>query len=407
MSSSARNERLSSEALITQVNHGIYQFGNALSAVFLNVYLWRLTNDLWINGAFNLIVLLSGPVATMYIGKVAKLKDRLLAYRLGIFLTAVLYLCIFIVQEGMVEHYVWFALLRGVSTAFYWLGHFTLISEVTNNENRHRYLGWNQIITNVATLAGPAVAGMLIGLFEGLQGYTYIYLLAFLMFLLSSLVSLKLKKAESHHRTYYLKYTGQMIRKYRIFGRSLGGWFVMGLPQGIMGYVPTIILYQAVPKESFVGWMNMAFTGIMILSGYFLAKKAKSEQTQLFLWLSAWGFVVASLPLLGGITLWTVIFFMSVFSFVKPLQTNVFTAHYYKMSSELPLGPHYRVEAVVVRETSINLGRATGVILFMLTSGHPEWMPWILVLVMSMQLAVNTLINPNASGLQGKKQMAG
>ncbi|MDQ1909934.1 MFS transporter [Paenibacillus sp. GD4] len=389
------DRRFLNEALITQLNHGIFQFGNALSSVFLTVYLWRLTNDLWINGAFNLIMLLSGPIATIYIGKVAKLRDRLLAYRLGIFLTAVLYLGILIVQERMVDYFVVFALLRGVSNAFYWLGHFTLISEVTNNENRHQYLGWNQIITNVATLAGPAVAGLLIGSFEGLQGYMYIYLLAFLMFFLASLVSLKLKKSPSHHKAYYLKYTGQMMRKYSIFGRSLAGWFVMGLPQGIMSYMPTIILYQAVPKESFVGWMNMAFTGIMILSGYFLAKKAKAEQTRLFLWLSAWGFLVSSVPLLWGISLVTVILFMSVYSFVKPLQTNVFTAHYYRMSGELPLGPHYRIEAVVVRETSINMGRAMGVVLFMLASTYlgTAWMPWILVLVMATQLAVNQLID--------------
>ncbi|CAM4039213.1 hypothetical protein L1N85_07050 [Paenibacillus alkaliterrae] len=145
-----RTARLSDEANITLFNHGIYQFGNALSLILVNLYLWRLTNDLWINGAFNFIALITAPIATMYIGKIAKLKDRLFAYRTGIFLTAVFYLLIVISGDRMVDYYIGFAVLKGVSTSFYWLGHFTMITDVTNDDNRHKYLGWNLIIRQIA-----------------------------------------------------------------------------------------------------------------------------------------------------------------------------------------------------------------------------------------------------------------
>ncbi|WP_281888490.1 MFS transporter [Paenibacillus sp. YYML68] len=171
---SKRDGRLSQEAIVTLVNHGLFQFGNALSAVFINLYLWRLTNDLWINGVFNLITLLAAPIATIFVGKLAKQKDRLLAYRTGIYMTAFFYLCILIVQERMVDYYIVFALLKGVSTAFYWLGQFTMIYEVSSDDTRYRYLGWNLVINNIALLAGPAIAGLLIGTFEGLKGYGWL-----------------------------------------------------------------------------------------------------------------------------------------------------------------------------------------------------------------------------------------
>lgn len=158
----SERRRLSSEAGVTLFNHGIYQFGNALAAILVNLYLWRLTNDLWVNGMFNLITLAAAPVASVFIGKLAKLKDRLLAYRLGIGLTALFYLGILIAVERMADYYVGFALLKGISTAFYWLGHFTLINDVTDHDNRHRYLGVNLTITNLSMLAGPAAAGALV-----------------------------------------------------------------------------------------------------------------------------------------------------------------------------------------------------------------------------------------------------
>ncbi|WP_166238639.1 MFS transporter [Paenibacillus turpanensis] len=386
--------KLPLEASITLLNHGIYQFGNALSTIFVNLYLWRLTNDLWINGAYNLLVLISAPIATVFVGKLAKQKDRLLAYRLGIFLTAIFYLCILLAKEAMVQYFVVFAILRGVSNAFYWLGHFTMIYDVTNNENRHRYLGFNLIVTNAAMLAGPSVSGLMIGMFDGLQGYTIIYTLAFVMFLVSTLISLKMKPVPAQHKTYYLKYTWQMIRKYPQFGRSLFGWFILGFPQGIMSYIPAILLYQAIPKESFVGYINVGFTALTMIASYGMAKTATEERTKLYLLIAAWAVVLSALPLTLGMTLWTVILFMVIYSLSKPLQTNSYTAHYYKMSSALPLKENFKIEAVVTRETSINMGRASGIVVFMLFSSQMDgaFMAWVLVFAMATQLFINRLI---------------
>lgn len=393
--------RLSNEARITLFNHGIYQFGNALAAILVNLYLWRLTSDLWVNGIFNLITLAVAPIASILIGKAAKQKDRLLAYRLGIYLTALFYLCILIIGERMVDWYIAFALLKGISTAFYWLGHFTMIQDVTDHDNRHRYLGLNLIITNVSMLAGPALAGVMVEWSAGFQGYTYVYLLAFIMFAYASVNSLKMKKGEAQHKTYYLKYAVQIMRKYPAYFRSLLGWFVFGLPQGILAYIPAILLYQAVPRESFVNYMNVVFLSVTILSGFALAKWGRSELNNLYLNAAAGGFVIGSIPLFAGIELWSVIMFMVLFSCVKPLQNNAYTSYYYKLSGDLPLGEHFKVEAVVLRETFTNAGRCAGVILYMLIFAQLEQgaLVWVLTAISVLQLLVGWLASPSFPAL--------
>ncbi|MCM3495694.1 MFS transporter [Paenibacillus lactis] len=392
----SERRRLSSEAGVTLFNHGIYQFGNALAAILVNLYLWRLTNDLWVNGMFNLITLAAAPVASVFIGKLAKLKDRLLAYRLGIGLTALFYLGILIAVERMADYYVGFALLKGISTAFYWLGHFTLINDVTDHDNRHRYLGVNLTITNLSMLAGPAAAGALVEWSGGMQGYTYVYLLAFAMFVYASVNSLRMKKQATHHKAYYLKYAFRMMRKYPAFGRSLAGWFLFGLPQGILGYIPAILLFQAVPRESFVNYLNVAFLGVTMLSGLVLARWGRAEWNDLYLAAAAIGFIAGVIPLFLGVQLWTVILFMAVFSLVKPLQNNAYTSHYYKLSGELPLKEHFKVESVVLREIFTNAGRGTGVAIYMLIPGSLTDSPiaWMLMAIALLQLLIGWLASP-------------
>ncbi|GGG16485.1 MFS transporter [Paenibacillus abyssi] len=388
----------SGEVRVSLLNHGIYQFGNALAVVLVHLYLWRLTNDMWVNGAFNLITLLAAPLASVYIGKIAKLKDRLLAYRLGIYMTALFYCAILLAGERMVDYYVWFALLKGISAAFYWLGHFTMITDLTDDDNRHRYLGLNLIITNLAMLAGPAAAGLIVGNSDGFRGYTCVFMLAFAMFAYASFNSLKMKKNSSHHKTYYLKYTILMIRKYPVYGRSLAGWFLFGLPQGVLAYIPAILLYQAVPKESFVNYMNVLFLSVTILSGYLLAKRGRVERNSFYLKVSAWGFIVGAAVLFFGISLWSVILFMLLFSFMKPIQNNAYTSYYYKLSGELPLREHFKVEAVVLREVFTNAGRAAGVALLMLAPGQMETgsLSWVLMLAAVLQLVIGRLAASSA-----------
>jgi YQGE family putative transporter len=388
-----REKQLSKQAVITLMNHTLFQFGNSLSVIFINLYLWRLTNSLWINGLFNLIALLAAPAATWLLGRMAKQKDRLTAYRYGIFLTAFFYLCIVIVQERIVEYYVLFAIMKGISTACYWLGYFTLMYDVSNNDNRHRYLGWNMIFTNVAMLVGPAFAGAVISTFSDLTGYLIVFSMAFVMFFFATLGSLRMEKSVSHHRKYYMRYLPLLLRKRPVFGRTLLGWLIVGLPQGILMYIPHILLFDVLPNEQFVGYMNVVFLALSILSSYVISRMATTSSTVLYLIIAAVGFIVSSSVLLWQISMLSVIVFMCVSSLFKPLQANAYAAHYYKWIGKLPLKQHFRVESIVLRETAINIGRALGVILFMLTSGSldSQVLPWVVVSVMALQLLIPVL----------------
>ena len=251
-----------------------------MSGVFLNLYLWRLTHSVLVNGTYSMIVFILTPIGFALGGLMIKKKDRMVSYRLGIMLIGLFYLSVILAGETLVEYYILFAIFNGLAGAFYWVGYLTLMYDVSNEQNRIRYLAFNMIFFTAATLAGPALAGFIIRLKEGLSGYTIVFSIAFCMFLLAALISLKIKASSGHHRVYYLKLTGLIMKKERDWLKALFGFLGMGLLQGTMLFLPNILLFKVMPREDIVGYLGVLYSSLSIVMGIFISKYAIASKAR-------------------------------------------------------------------------------------------------------------------------------
>lgn len=389
-----QEKKLSRHAVNLLINHALFQFGGSLAIIFVNLYLWRLTNSLWVNGIYNLVAILSQALTTFAIGKVAKKLGRTSIYRYGIFMTALFYLLIVVFQEEMVTYVYLFALLRGIAQGLYWVAYFTMVHEVSSDENRHRYLGFNQMVMSSTKLAAPALSGFVISLFNGLSGYVIVFSFAFLLFFAATVRSLGMKKESVRHRNYYMKYLGQIIKRKKYFRNALAGWFIIGFPQGILMYIPPILIYSIFEDEGTVGYLNAGFLAVSILSSYVISRFANIEQTKKYLWLAAAGLFIAGTFLTWEIALWSVVLFMVTQNIFKPLQANAYAAYYFQWLNRIPLGTEFRVESVVLRETIINIGRGLGIVIFMNFSNEidTQTVAYVIVLAMAIQFILPMII---------------
>ncbi|MBP1993443.1 MFS transporter [Paenibacillus eucommiae] len=388
-------KRLSRDANLSLTIHTFFQFGASMSNVFLNLYLWRLTQSLQINGAYYMIMYALTPLAFALGGWILKKKDRMVAYRIGIALTAVFYLIVILVQNRLVDYFVWFAVFNALANAFYWVGYLTLMYDVSNEHNRIRYLALNMMYFTAASLAGPALAGLIISQQEGLRGYTIVFSIAFLTFLIAALISMKIKTVRDHHKAYYLKLTGIVMKKNHRWVKSLFGFLVLGLLQGIMLFLPNILLFKVMPREDVVGYLGVIYSSLSILTGFFISKYARANKVRYYLALSTAGFLIGSSFLLGGVTLTTVILFMILYSIFAPLQGNSMTSHYYSLIAQLPLKGQLRVESVVVRELFINIGRVLSIGTLISLAGDLDGhiIPWILLGASLIQVMIIWLVD--------------
>lgn len=395
---------LGKEAKLSLLIHFFFQFGASMSGVFLNLYLWRLTEDLWINGMYNIISFSVSAAAFALGGFIAKKTDRMYAYRLGLLFISSFYICVVLAQEKVAELYPLFAIFGGMSGGFYWVGYLVLMYDVSNDRNRIHYLAMNSIFFTLAGLIGPALAGRVIAANEGLHGYIIVFSIAFLMFLLAAVGSLRIKPKPSRHKAYYLKHTFAVMKREPGWLKALFCFLAMGLLQGIMLFLPNILLYQVMPHEDQIGYMSVLFSLITILMGVILSKYAKESKTTLYLWISGTGMIAAAAVVLVGLHMWSVVGFMILYSFFNPLQGNTLTSHYYRYVGRLPLKGNFRVESMVVREIFLNIGRVISIFVLIRLLGGVEGkqLAFILLGGALCQLLLPVLIRPARAQSAGK-----
>lgn len=391
------DRRLSREAALTITIHSLFQFGASMAGLFLNLYLWRLTEDLVVNGVYNIVLYATTPLGFALGGWIAKRKDRLVTYRLGILMTALFFLLVIIARENLIPYFMLFALLNGFASGLYWVGYLVLMYDVSTDANRIRYLGLNMVFFNAAGLIGPALAGAIIGWSEGLSGYMIAFSASFALFVMAAIVSLRIRASHSRHKSYYLNLMPLLMRKNSVWMKALLGFFTFGLFQGVMMFLPTILLYQTVGREDWVGYFGVCFSSIIIATGYVLSRKASEAKARLYILMSSSAMSAGAAILLYDVRLWTVIVFMVLFSVSNPLALNTLNTYYYRLIGKLPLKGQLRNEAVVMRESFLNCGRIVSIIFLLLFSRDLQsvWLPVMLLVAALLQFLIYFTVKPN------------
>ena len=389
--------KLGEEAIISLIIHAFFQFGASMSGLFLNIFLWRLTEDFAINATYNLISFLVGPFTFAVGGFIAKRYDRMLVYRLGIILFALFYLLVILSGEAVPQYYIIFAIINGIAGGFYWTGYLILQYDVSTDQNRIRYLAINMITFNSAGLLGPFIAGIIIQQMSGFKGYISIFIIAFIMFVAAAVISFRIKANISHHKAYYLKYMGLVMKKHKTYVLGLFIFLFLGCFQGIMLFLPNIILFQALGREDFVGYFTVLFSAIIVITGFVISRKAEKDKTKKYILYATTGVTLGAALLLININLVTVVIFMAIHSICNPLMLNSITSYFYRIMGKLPLKGQLKIESVVAREFFINGGRCIGITILIIFANDLTslWLPIIIVAMAAMQFFILLCI-PNS-----------
>lgn len=392
-----RNEKL----LLTM--HALFQLGNSMAGVFLNLYLWRLTHSVWINGMYTLISVVAGVAGFAISGWLGKKRHALLPYRIGIFLFAVFYLIVIALQESVVAYYPLVALVAGLISGTYWVGFLVLSYDVTTEKNRLVFLGINTVTFTFAGLVGPALAGFIISRSEGLTGYIITFAVAFFTFAASVGVTMGMKAKSSSHKGYYLLSVPRLLRTKPDWTRSLYGFLILGMFQGVMLFLPNILLFQATGREDSVGYLTILLSLTGMLSGVTQARIGRPELDKVYAFLAAVGLLLGSLLLVMDVNLATVLAFLVLYNFFAPWQSNSLSTYHYRTIAQLPLKGQLRVESMVVRELFLSIGRVVSI--FLLIWSADSLSGYVLGLVM-IGLSLTQFVLPYCFGRKDKRAVS-
>lgn len=365
--------------------HASYGLAAVMSGLFLNLYLWRIAQDLTVNALFILLTFIFGAVAFWLGGIISKQKDRKISYQLGIGLTAVFYLLVIILQETVASIPMLIGVLNGLAAGFYWLGFLILLYDLVDVEARSAFLGKQMAVFGVVNTIGPALSGGIIKYFD-LFGYNIIFTVSFVLFVLGVILSIWLPKDQGSKRKLKTALLWRLTNRTPIFKKMWLGWVVFGSVEGLIIFLPPLLLFMAVENEFYVS-IAIIFLGIIaIFSSLWHTKynhKEREPYTVLYVWIF---YTISCIPLLVSVNLWTILIFLIVNEISKALLGVTYFSFMFRLIGTLPKKAGLRIESLVVREVTINIGRVMSVIaLISLYNFNPETIYFLLFGVILIQ----------------------
>ncbi len=122
---------------------GLYTLAISLSNTFVNIYLWKQTQNYVNLGLYNLASVVLQPLTFLIGGKLAKRIDRSIALlRIGVG-TLAIFLSLFLVAGKSASHYILLmGALLGVGYGFYWLAFNLLTFEIQNQKQEISLTGF-------------------------------------------------------------------------------------------------------------------------------------------------------------------------------------------------------------------------------------------------------------------------
>jgi MFS transporter, YQGE family, putative transporter len=344
--------------------HACYGLATTMSGLFLNLYLWRLSNDLTVNASFILVTFFFGTISFIVGALLSKKSDRIFSFQIGIGLTSLFYLLVILLQEKTAAYPMLIGILNGTATGFYWLGYLVLIYDLVDNQSRSQFMGKQMAVFGIVNTFGPAFAGFIITKFDFI-GYNLVFTLSLLLFFTGLILSFWLPKDSSPKKPLYLRLLWRFNRRQPSLKTMWFGWLVWGICEGILAFFPTVILFMSVKNEFLVGISSILFGSVAVLSSLWHSRynhKEKEPYTLLMVWLM---YFLACVPMILNMNIWTVFIFLIVNEISKSLLGVTYFSFMFRTIKDLPK-QGLRTESMVMREIMLNIGRILSIITFIL-----------------------------------------
>src|SRR5690625_4812141 len=232
-------ESMNRDLFILLIIGGLYSLGIFLSNTFVNVYLWRQTNDFITIAMYNLAIFIFQPITFIVAGKLAKKVDRIIVLRLGVTFLSIFFLTVLIIGERAAVFNFLLGCLLGVGYGFYWLAFNVLTFEITEPETRDFFNGFLAGLESLGGMIGPVLAGIIITRLATDVGYTTVFSISLGLFVLAVVCSFFFKRRKAEGK-YGLLTVIREVKTNKNWKNVIIANLFQGMREGLFVFVVTI-----------------------------------------------------------------------------------------------------------------------------------------------------------------------
>lgn len=341
----------------------LFSIASSLSGLFVNVFLWKVNQDLLSIAYFNMT--LSGAIMLMMFpaGWVGRKFHAVWSLRIAMALFSVFYCLIFVLKEHVSQFILLLGLLQGTAIAFFALALHVIGFDNSQQENRSRYFGWSSFMGTLGNMLPPLVSGWIITRYQATEGYRIVFFISLLLFAFAGLLSLFLVGKGQNTRNSIWAVMKRGGRDWRNVQLANG---IYGLHDGVMWFLLQLVAYWILKNELEMGIYSTAASIVSLFAALYVGKKVSEHNRIRYFLAGAIGVGVGHLILSAtmnvvGFTLYTLL--VTIF-------TNFYSIPYNSTTFEVigrdPQSEERRIDYIVSREVPIGLGRLLSVGAFVL-----------------------------------------
>lgn len=343
--------KLTKNAVIFLLVQALYVLSTALSATFVNVYMWRLTSDMRYIVFQNMLSSITIVIMFILSGQISRKFGITSCIRLGIISNLLFYVIILLLKEKAENYLIYLGFLSGSAVGFYFYAVNTLNYHYTNSSNRAYFLGLSGALGSIMGTAAPIISGYIIISKEKLQGHYLVFLISFLLFLSAIMLSYFLTQIKEEGK-YYLKQVLK-TRNNSTWNNIMLSHLLLGFKDGSFDLLLGLLVYMVFQNELNMGKLSTAASILGIGSTYFIGRLLnKKNQRKIFfvgaimtlfstiivvIWTSYTGVVINSMLNALFTCLWTIPMSNMVYEVVGKFSTEESNIGDYMTALEVPI----------------------------------------------------------------------
>ena len=356
-------ETTNRDLILLIVIGGLYALGIFLSNTFVNVYLWRQTNDYLTIATYNLAIFILQPLTFIAAGKLAKKIDRVIVLRLGVTFLALFFLTVLFLGEHAAHFNIILGCLLGIGYGFYWLAFNVLTFEITEPETRDYFNGFVGALESFGGMVAPVVAGAIIAKLATNIGYMTVFAISLSLFLLAIICSMFLQRRNAEGK-YHFKEVFKELNENKDWKNIVFANFFLGIREGIFIFVITIWVFVITQSEFALGIFHLTLNGVSLLSYFLVVKVLRPSKRKIALFIGSVIISFSIFILVFQLSYPILILYAFTIGLAYPILDVPYNSVTYDVIGVSNYAKEWRIEYVVVFEMFVNLGRVLSIAIF-------------------------------------------
>ncbi|PAD36481.1 MFS transporter [Terribacillus saccharophilus] len=346
----------------------LYSLGIFLSNTFVNIYLWKQTNDLINIAMYNLAIYVAQTILFTLSGSWAKRIDRVIILRIGVFFLSVFFLLVLFTGEKAASYNLLLGAVLGIGYGMYWLAYSVLTFEVTEPETRDFFNGVSGLLQSLTGMIGPFVAGYIITRMNNSHGYTLIFAVSFFLFLLAVLCTAGIKRRGAEGK-FGLRKVWKEVKRDSAWRNTVLAHVFQGVREGIYTFIISVWVFIVTNSELSLGTFNLVYSAFSFIFYYIATRYIKSRQRKTAIFLSGVALSLSVVLLLVELNFTTLLIYAGIIGVFYPILYVPYLSLTYDVIGKARDAAKLRVEYIVLSDVATNIGRIISVVLLLIGVG--------------------------------------